>query len=57
MAPKWPQNDLKMSKNGPKTTQKGTRMPPNITKKYQKKMAKKWPKKGPTEPHVIALKK
>ena len=44
-----------MAKNGPKMTKKVTGMPQKIPKNPQK--IEKMAKHGPTEPHVIALKR
>ena len=51
---KWSKNDPKMAKNGPKMAKKFMGVPPKMPKNPKKieKMAN-----GPTEPHVIALKR
>ena len=55
MAQKWPKNDPKMAKNGPKMAKKFTGVPPKMPKNPKK--IEKMAKNGPTEPHVIALKR
>ena len=55
MVQKWPKNDPKMAKNGPKMAKKFTGVPQKMPNNPQK--IEKMAKYGPTEPHVIALKR